>query len=266
MKLAWATDIHLNFVDARGAERFYQDIEATQAEALLVGGDIAEAKDLVSWLKALDARLQRPIYFVLGNHDYYGAFVDETRKAVDALCRPHRRLRWLTRAEPVALSATTGLIGHDGWGDARLGDVERSLVQLTDFRRIRDLIGLSKADLGAKLRAFGDQAAEEVARMLPPALDRFQDLIFLTHVPPFREACWHEGEISADDWLPYFTCKAVGEVLRAAMAARPDRRLTVLCGHTHGSGEARLLPNLLVRTGGADYGKPAVQRPLLEVA
>ena len=40
--------------------------------------------------------------------------------------------------------------------------------------------------------------------------------------------------------------------------------MTVLCGHTHGRGEARILENLLVLTGGATYGKPEVQR-ILEV-
>ena len=35
--------------------------------------------------------------------------------------------------------------------------------------------------------------------------------------------------------------------------------MTVLCGHTHGRGHARILPNLEVRTGGAKYGNPAIQ-------
>jgi hypothetical protein len=38
--------------------------------------------------------------------------------------------------------------------------------------------------------------------------------------------------------------------------------MTVLCGHTHSSGEAQILPNLRVLTGGAVYGKPALQRVL----
>jgi hypothetical protein len=37
-------------------------------------------------------------------------------------------------------------------------------------------------------------------------------------------------------------------------------KMMVLCGHTHGSGEARILPNLRVLAGGAVYGKPGVQR------
>ncbi len=34
-----------------------------------------------------------------------------------------------------------------------------------------------------------------------------------TYIPPFREAAWYEGRPSADDYLPFFSCKAVGDVL-----------------------------------------------------
>jgi hypothetical protein len=84
-------------------------------------------------------------------------------------------------------------------------------------------------------------------------------------VPPFRESCWHKGKISDDDWLPHFACKAVGDVLLNAMRQWPDRQMTVLCGHTHSSGEALILPNLKVFTGAAEYGRPIVQT-VLEIA
>ena len=37
-------------------------------------------------------------------------------------------------------------------------------------------------------------------------------------------------------------------------------KMTVLCGHTHSPGFAQILDNLEVRTGGAQYGEPALQR------
>jgi hypothetical protein len=43
------------------------------------------------------------------------------------------------------------------------------------------------------------------------------------------------------------------------MQVYPDRNMTVFCGHTHSSGVAQILPNLLVKTGGAVYGKPQIQ-------
>ncbi|MFW8600137.1 hypothetical protein ACOHYD_01450 [Desulfobacterota bacterium M19] len=89
-------------------------------------------------------------------------------------------------------------------------------------------------------------------------------MIALTHVPPFKESCRHEGEISADDWLPHFSCKAVGEFLRKFMSALPDRRMTVLCGHTHSSSQVTILPNLKVKTGEAEYSSPDIQE-ILEI-
>ena len=52
--------------------------------------------------------------------------------------------------------------------------------------------------------------------------------------------------------------------LRDVMAAHPDKEMLVLCGHTHGAGECQVLPNLRVLTGGAEYGRPTVQR-MIEV-
>lgn len=265
MQLAWATDIHLNFVSRREAAAFCQTIEASGADAVLIGGDIAEAHDVEDWLRFLEQQLERPIYFVLGNHDYYGGSIARVRERIAARAEASRWLCWLDTADVVQLTESTGLVGHGGWADGRRGDYANSRVLLNDYLLIAELSGLDRETRRSKLMALGDEAAAHVRRALPSALDRFSHVVLLTHVPPFREACWHEGRISTDDFLPHFTCQAVGDVLLEIMRPRPDRTLTVLCGHTHGEGEARPLPNLCVRTGGAVYGRPALQ-PLVEVS
>ena len=136
---------------------------------------------------------------------------------------------------------------------------------MNDFFLIRDLAGLDKVELGNALRRLGDESAAHLKRVLPDALRRFDHVMVLTHVPPFREACWHEGQISGDDYLPYFACKATGDVLLDAARARPDRRITVLCGHTHSPGVCEPLSNLRVVTGAAEYRHPTIQLPMLEV-
>ncbi len=68
MKLAWLTDIHLNFLDKSGRKKFYQQIVASQVEAVLISGDIAEAPSVSDILKEMIEQIQMPIYFVLGNH------------------------------------------------------------------------------------------------------------------------------------------------------------------------------------------------------
>ena len=158
---------------------------------------------------------------------------------------------------PVA-SGTVEVLGHDGWADGRLGNYARSPVLLNDFRLIEELTWLDQATRLRRLQQLGDEAAAALKGVLLPALEAFPTVIVATHVPPFKEACWHEGQISNDDWLPFFTCKAVGDVLLEAARRHPARRLEVLCGHTHGEGVAQLAPNLIVRTGAADYGSPTI--------
>ncbi len=261
-RLAWITDAHLNFLKPPAVEAFIASLTTTEADAFLIGGDLGEAPDVAHYLNDLDTQLQRPIYFVLGNHDFYRGSIAGVRDKIEALGAACPHLHWLPRAGMVPLTADTCLIGADGWGDARLGNYARSPVLLNDWLLIEDFQGLDQRQWLAKLRALGDEAADHFRGVLPDALRRFQHVLVLTHVPPFREACWHAGRISDDDWLPHFTCKAAGDVLRDAMTGHPQRAMTVLCGHTHGEGEAQVLPNLRVLTGGAEYGKPRVQRVL----
>lgn len=213
-------------------------------------------------LEGLDARLGLPVYFVLGNHDFYRGGIVRVRAEVRALCNRSTRLHWLPGSGVVALTPETALVGHDGWADGRFGDYERSGVLLNDYRLIEELSGLDTRDRLRRLNALGDEAAAHFRAVLPEAVDRFRRVIVLTHVPPFREACWHRGQMSDDAWLPHFACRAVGEALVEAMAAHPECEMTVLCGHTHSPGEAQVLPNLRVLTGGAGYGRPEVQRVL----
>jgi Icc-related predicted phosphoesterase len=262
MRLAWVTDVHLNFLRPAQRERFHETLAAASPDAVLVGGDTGEAHDVEAHLTALARRLERPVLFVLGNHDFYRGSIQAVRARAEALTREDPFLRWLPAAGVVPLGADTALVGTDGWGDARLGNALHTPVLLNDFFHIEELTGLDVPARVERLRALGDESAARLRPRLAEALGRYRRVVVLTHVPPFREACWHEGTISHDDWLPFFTCAAVGEALREAMAARPEREMLVLCGHTHGEGVARVLPNLEVRTGGAEYGAPALQAVL----
>lgn len=264
-RLAWATDIHLDFLDAVQRAAFADALAEAAPDAVALCGDIANARTLSQVLHELEARLARPIYFVLGNHDFYRGSIAGVRAEARALSRSSRWLRWLPDAGAIELAPGVGLIGHDGWSDGRLGDYAGSRVMLNDYRLIEELAFLDPATRLARLNALGDEAAAFVRAVLPAALERFRRVVFVTHVPPYREACWHEGGISDDAWLPHFSCEAVGLALTEAMRARPDRELLVLCGHTHGAGVAKVLPNLEVRTGGAEYGAPRLQG-LIEVA
>ena len=64
MQLTWLTDIHLNFCPGRVRELLDQ-IDATEPDVVLIGGDVGEAPDVVGYLKRF-ASLGRPVFLVLG--------------------------------------------------------------------------------------------------------------------------------------------------------------------------------------------------------
>ena len=84
------------------------------------------------------------------------------------------------------------------------------------------------------------------AALLPEALERFGTILLLTHVPPFREACRHQGQPTQPAWLPHFSCRAVGEVVIAQMSRYQNRKMIVLCGHTHEASQSRISKKVVV--------------------
>ena len=259
-RLAWLTDIHLNFLQPEEVDAFLEIVVAAACDALLISGDIAESQDVAGFLSQIASHVERPVYFVLGNHDFYRGSIPAVRQSIRELCRAHPRLHYLTHCEAIELTPHVGLVGHDGWADARFGDYENSDVFLSDYALIAELAGHFELDRRPMLGRLGDEAAAHIRSVLPPALDRFEHVMLVTHVPPLREACWHEGRTSDDNWAPHFTCKAVGDAILEIMRKHPQRRLTVLCGHTHSAGETRPLDNVVIYTGGARYGSPAINR------
>ena len=260
-RVVWLTDLHLNFVEPEIVEQLLDDLQANAPDAVLISGDIGESQNVESFLSRFASRLACPVYFVLGNHDFYHGSVPAVRKAIGQFCRGRSNLGYLTgRQEPVELTPRVGLIGHDGWADARYGDYLGSDVFLSDYALIEELAGSYDLDRRPALQQLGDESAAHIRRLLPAALARYERVILVTHVPPLREACWHEGRLSDDNWLPHFACKAMGDVILEIMQRHPARQLTVLCGHTHGEGETRPLAHVEVLTGGAVYGAPAITR------
>jgi len=262
MRVGWVSDVHLNFLDPRGGRRFLRELADASADVWLLGGDIGEARSVVRFLHDFDATLPGRTYFVLGNHDFYGGGFSKVRKEVRALVAESKQLVWLTGSGLQKLSGAVALVGDDSWADARLGNPLFTPVELTDFFAIEDLYGLTRRELVWKLRETGDGAASRLKPKLEEAAAMCTRVLVLTHVPPFREAAWHEGRLCNDDWVPWFSCSAVGEVLLACALGHPRVSFLVLCGHTHSSGVCSPAPNLSVWTAHADYGVPEIQRIL----
>ena len=93
-RIAWLTDIHLNFVPSIERSQFYKWIRAENPGAVLIGGDIGEADSVTKFLAEMAAALRIPIYFVLGNHDFYHGSIAAVREAVEREAASSPWLRW----------------------------------------------------------------------------------------------------------------------------------------------------------------------------
>jgi predicted phosphohydrolase len=260
MKLVWINDTHLNFLSENIAKAFIETIGDVEPDAVLIGGDIAEAHDIIRHLQHLEAVLRKPIYFVVGSHDYYGSSLSRVNSLLEKAVSQSRDLAWLRHKEVISLSEKTALIGHDSWPDGRFGDYENSEVMISDFFRIEEFIDKTKEERLALMQSLAEEAADHFKKYLPEALKKAEHTILLTHVPPFLESSRYNGKISDDDYLPFFCCKVVGDVILNIMGNNLHKKLTVLCGHTHDQAELKVLPNVDVYLGGARYGLPKIQR------
>lgn len=269
-RIAWATDIHLNFLEAEPLETFFSKICNSDIDALLLTGDIAESKDVCYYLDALEKKFRKPVYFVLGNHDFYGSSIEKVHQKCSHLCRNSQHLFWLTKCNALEITPEVALVGHDGWADGQHGDFLGSNIVMNDYVLIEDLLVHDmKRDFSSrkykeillqKLIGISRRTADHFRRILPEALKEYKHLILLTHIPPFISATVYNGRISTQDWLPHMSSHLVGETLVEIMSHYPDRFLTVLCGHTHGIGACRIQQNISAFTGEAQYGMPKIQQ------
>jgi predicted MPP superfamily phosphohydrolase len=269
MKLVWLTDIHLNFLDLSTRKLFYQGILKTEASAVFVSGDIAEASTVSEVLIEMAQHIDKPIYFVLGNHDYYQGSVVKVRQKIAKLSQENPLLHWLPKIGLVHLSKDTILVGEDCWADGRYGNYTDSRVMLNDSRMIQELREgsmIGKYQLLDAMKKLADSDAMRLKKNLQSAIMQHSPkrIITLVHIPPFKESCMHDGKISSDDYLPFFASKITGDVLFEIAEANPKVAFLVLCGHTHSNSYNRPLNNLTVKAGSAEYCKPIIQE-IIEV-
>ena len=264
MRLTWITDVHLEFPGKQGREEFYDTIAYQKPDHILITGDISNAVELQGHLFEMQEHVKTPIIFVMGNHDYYGGSIEEMREwAEDVRSGPYGADVFWAQDSIIFLNDSACIVGVDGWADGQLGDPKGSHILLNDWTLIDEMdsanIGRDRRKRLKMLKALGKADADILRPRLTEALGQFDHVYVMTHVPPWKAATWHNGSHSDDSWLPWFSCKAVGDCIEEVSALMPGKKITVLCGHTHGSGYSKISDDIEVYTGAATYYLPEVQ-------
>lgn len=264
-KLIWMSDIHLNFIGAgRGVPMndllaFYTKLKESEGDSILITGDIAESHNVVPTLIQMQQMTNKPIYFVLGNHDFYGSSVADVRKSVQNIGKD---IHWIPGNSGTELSASTILVGVDAWGDCRNGDYENSRITMSDWIYIKELhkgYRTGQAELKAAIQKLADTDARALNRSVTKAVKRgYKKVIIATHVPPFAEACLYAGRKSTPDGLCFWSSQILGTSIEPIAKANPDVQFDWYCGHTHSGVTLNVLNNLVVNVAQADYYDPQI--------
>jgi len=270
MKLAWATDIHLDCVsDVFEAVRRLKE-SSDRCESFVISGDISISPMLISHLQALDDILDVPVYFVLGNHDYYLSNIEMTRRKVSDACRNFTYVRYLGALQHIKLENRVSMVGSDGWYDGHNGNPFASQFVMNDWIKIENFLPAIKSTFGGKMidknvvlgiaRELSASSASKVVSGIKSCINFSEHIIIVTHVPPFAQSCVSSKFEGADsrEVTPWYTSKIMGDTILSAARAYPNKKFTVLSGHTHGNFEGNILNNLTVKVGKSEYGNPSV--------
>lgn len=263
-KLLWLTDLHLNRAADEDRTRLLNELSNRDYDAAVITGDIATATSVCDHLESLATACHpRPVYFVLGNHDFYGAPMSQTYARVASLCRAIPSLIHLQNTGPVCLGRHAILIGHHAWPDARSGYGSNTVIDNPDHWQIPDFQNLSREERYRKMEVLGRQATNAIRIDLLAALRQRKHVVVVTHVPPFPSTVHYNGRICGDTHMPHFANISLGAML-IAIAKHYQQRITVISGHTHSPITETILANIQAHVGGAWTGRSKVPN-ILEI-
>lgn len=250
-KYLWFTDTHFNRVYFWNLIKFFLKIRKENPVGIFLTGDISDGKTTIFYLKLLASLIKIPIYFILGNHDLYFSSFDKTFRKIRKTCGKYSNLIWMTESELIFLNQEVGLIGVDGWYDARLGNPSYLAITI-DWVMIKDFRELSNMD--ERIEAFRNKAKKSVElleKKLIQALDKFKTVYILTHMPPWKQATRDEGTLLESFYLPYNVNLGMGEMIEKIMKNNSTKNVVILTGHTHHPEFIRVSKNIFCQVGEA---------------
>jgi predicted MPP superfamily phosphohydrolase len=267
MHMIWLTDIHLDHLFPHERRKFFLSLgrNDSQPVVVLVGGDISKASCLEDDLRAIQKATKAQVYFVLGNHDYFGSSFSAVHDIIGRLTRERNCLHWLENISHVSIMKDVALVGYGCWGDTRIGSYWKSELHrdMPDFFEIADLKALNRYERLQFLKNSGEKAAKHLREACISAAKEHSHVIILAHVPPFPHAIMRDGN-KDDSGLPFFCCLAAGRTIQELAETCPYVRFTVLSGHTHQESSILLRQNLESIVQEAQYHRPQVRVLTLE--
>lgn len=257
--ILWVTDLHLNFIKSNNIKQWIENIDQKyNPESMIITGDISDGLNIIDNLYKLAKNFGKPIYFVLGNHDFYHSSFLDINKKINSLVKNVSNLFWLDKKS--FTKDDFSIVGSTGWYDAKSGNTNTQ-IELNDFRLIRELIpgSYSRDFLIKSIREISANYNKKLLKTLKEVTKSDSSTIIIaTHVAPYVEAAVHEGRSSDSEWAPWFVNTGLGDILDDCALTNSSKRFIVLCGHSHSPGIYHRSDNLIVYTGKSLYRYPDI--------
>lgn len=93
MKLWVMSDLHFEFHDDRGV-KWLKDLPEPEYDAVAISGDLCDSRNLVHSLELVSDRF-KDVYYVPGNHECYGSWINVTLATAKAMEKQLHNLRVL---------------------------------------------------------------------------------------------------------------------------------------------------------------------------
>lgn len=255
-RIVWVTDIHLNFLRKESKLTYFKQIKAKNPHFVLITGDISESRTLIPDLKLMYSVIKKPMYFVLGNHDYYEGSIEQTALDVKSAFSHDQERGIYHLPTNQLLIDSTAVIGVDNWYDTKSGIP--GYVTLSDFMYITEY--REAKSLQKQIIKQANKANKHLKQQLTEitANKDINRVIIALHVPPFVELSTYGGKRSDDYFLPYFSSKSTGEVILSFAKKHKKIKFEVYCGHTHSAVDYTKLDNLKCYCGASEYYSPLI--------
>lgn len=259
MRYVHASDLHLDHLNDEERAAFLASLAGMRdADTVtLVTGDTTVFRRLWEDLDAVAQAGAGPTLYVLGNHDLWGGSFALAPKALRNHSAPDGKGVFMDLVGSVTLPDGAYVVGDSGWYDGRNGEQGNPRFIMNDWFYIEEYRGKNPRSFSAVLADARASAME--AKLRAAIASGAERLIALTHVPPWVESCRHQGRVSDDYALPWFSSRAMADAIDQVSSEHPNVMIEVLAGHTHDRCSWRRSGNVNVTVAAADYGRPVAR-------
>lgn len=165
MKVQPISDMH---VEMGLIDGIYKKVVKTDADVLVLAGDIGSHNDIIESLIRMHHHAEKPVVFVPGNHEYYGTSRAKLDILFDELNEDYPNIHVLT--EKAVKIGDVWFVGSTGWWDGSGGNIGQTVrFGLNDFRMIKELAWAESSAQwgiawGREARIFFDQTLAKIRK------------------------------------------------------------------------------------------------------